>query len=133
MINEAYNRTIKRGDILYIDLGKSGKKGLLRGIHPCLVLQNNIGNYYSPTIQVVPFTSSNVEQKRKQPTHVVVEGFGLPRKSVALLEQFRTVSKEDITGYSGYIDINTTQGKCTMIEIEKAHLISSGITIPITM
>lgn len=130
---ETYDRPITRGDILYIHLGNEKKKGLLSGIHPCLVFSNDKGNRRSPTIQVVPFTSSQLDRKMHQPTHVLVEGFGLPKKSMALLEQFRTVSKEDVVGYRGHIDMDTHQGKMIMKSIEKAHLISCGISVPMSM
>ncbi len=76
------------------------------GIRPVLILQNDIGNRYSPTIIVAAITSKT--GKTKLPTHIELEGerHGLPKDSVILLEQIRTIDKkrlkEKLGGLNSY-------------------------------
>ncbi|MBM7855361.1 mRNA interferase MazF [Desulfohalotomaculum tongense] len=83
---------IKRGDIFYADLSPvvGSEQG---GTRPVLILQNDIGNQYSPTTIVAAITSQIA--KAKLPTHVEISGeiSGLNRDSVVLLEQIRTIDK----------------------------------------
>ena len=82
---------IKLGDIFYAVLTPTvgSEQG---GIRPVLIIQNNKGNRYSPTTIVVPITSSL--SKRNLPTHVPLSStIGLERKSIALIEQIRTLDK----------------------------------------
>lgn len=70
-----------------------------------IVIQNNIGNLYSPTTIVIPLTSK--KKKRNQPTHVLIEAnetSGLSVDSVALLEQIQTISKEWLESKIGTVD-----------------------------
>ncbi len=87
---------IKRGDVFYADLSPvvGSEQG---GIRPVLILQNDIGNKYSPTVIIAAITAQI--QKAKIPTHVEVnaESFGLERNSVILLEQIRTIDKQRLT------------------------------------
>lgn len=84
---------IKRGDIFYADLSPviGSEQG---GVRPVLVVQNDIGNKYSPTIIIAAITSQI--NKAKLPTHVEITGqeYGLPKDSVVLLEQIRTIDKK---------------------------------------
>jgi len=84
---------VKRGDIFYADLSPvvGSEQG---GIRPVLVIQNNIGNKYSPTIIIAAITSRI--NKAKLPTHVEINApeYGLPKDSVVLLEQVRTIDKK---------------------------------------
>ena len=82
---------IKRGEIYYADLSPViGSEQ--DGIRPVLVVQNNLGNKYSPTIIVLPITS---KVKSKLPTHIKLEeaDSNLPKNSVILAEQIRTIDK----------------------------------------
>lgn len=96
---------IKRGEIYYADLSPvvGSEQG---GIRPVLILQNDIGNRYSPTIIVAAITSKT--GKTKLPTHIELEGerHGLPKDSVILLEQIRTIDKkrlkEKLGGLNSY-------------------------------
>ena len=83
---------IKLGDIFYANLNPTiGSEQ--DGIRPVLVVQNNKGNKFSPTIVIVPITSSL--SKNNLPTHVLLENTtGLDRKSIALIEQIRTLDKK---------------------------------------
>ncbi|MEW5953560.1 MAG: type II toxin-antitoxin system PemK/MazF family toxin [Bacillota bacterium] len=83
---------IRRGDIYYADLSPvvGSEQG---GTRPVLILQNNIGNQYSPTTIVAAITSQIA--KAKLPTHVELNTYpgGLEKNSVILLEQIRTIDK----------------------------------------
>ena len=84
--------TIKRGDIYYADLSPvvGSEQG---GTRPVIVLQNNTGNRFYPTIIVAPFTSN--KGKKMLPTHLLMksEETGLPKDSIVLLEQVRSIDK----------------------------------------
>lgn len=84
---------VKRGDVFYADLSPvvGSEQG---GVRPVLVIQNDIGNKYSPTIIVAAITSQI--NKAKLPTHVEISApeYGLPKDSVVLLEQVRTIDKK---------------------------------------
>ena len=84
---------VKRGDIFYADLSPvvGSEQG---GVRPVLVVQNDIGNKYSPTIIAAAITSQI--NKAKMPTHIEIAAadYGLSRDSVILLEQIRTIDKK---------------------------------------
>ncbi|WP_296128403.1 type II toxin-antitoxin system PemK/MazF family toxin [uncultured Anaerococcus sp.] len=84
---------VRRGDLFYADLSPvvGSEQG---GVRPVIVVQNDVGNKYSPTIIVAPVTSQM--NKAKLPTHVKIKGnkYGLPKNSVALMEQLRTIDKK---------------------------------------
>ncbi|ANK60231.1 type II toxin-antitoxin system PemK/MazF family toxin [Loigolactobacillus backii] len=84
---------VKRGDIFYADLSPvvGSEQG---GMRPVLVVQNNIGNHYSPTVIVAAITAKI--QKPKMPTHVGITAkqTGIEKDSVILLEQIRTIDKQ---------------------------------------
>jgi mRNA interferase MazF len=84
---------VKRGYIFFADLSPvvGSEQG---GVRPVLVLQNDVGNKFSPTVIVAAITSQI--EKAKLPTHVEVEAseYGLEKDSVILLEQIRTIDKQ---------------------------------------
>lgn len=86
-------KEVKRGDIFFADLSPvvGSEQG---GKRPVLIIQNNIGNRYSPTVVVAAITAQI--QKPKMPTHVGLkaEKVGIERDSVVLLEQIRTIDKQ---------------------------------------
>ena len=94
---------VKRGDIVIADL--DGATGSEQGkMRPVLVIQNDIGNKFSPTTIIVPLTSK--KKKRELKTHVLItrtEENGLAEDSVALCEQVRTIDKKRIKAGLGYI------------------------------
>lgn len=106
---------VKRGDILYIDFGiglgceQSGKR-------PVIVIQNDIGNKYSPALVVLPITS---QVKRMLPTHVKII---LAKESIVLTEQIRTVDRSRIDG-----DVIDRIDETTMEKVENAMLIELGV------
>ena len=95
--------TVKRGDIFYADLSPviGSEQG---GIRPVLVIQNDVGNKYSPTVIVAAITSQI--NKAKMPTHIEINGeeYGLSKDSVILLEQIRTIDKKRLKEKTGHID-----------------------------
>ena len=94
---------VKRGDIYYADLSPvvGSEQG---GIRPVLVIQNDIGNKYSPTVIAAAITSQI--NKAKMPTHIelAAKDYGLNKNSVILLEQIRTIDKRRLREKIGRID-----------------------------
>ena len=94
---------MKRGDIYYADLSPVvvSEQG---GIRPVLVIQNDIGNKYSPTVIAAAITSQI--NKAKMPTHIelAAKDYGLNKDSVILLEQIRTIDKRRLREKIGRID-----------------------------
>lgn len=93
---------IKRGDIFYADLSPvvGSEQG---GLRPVLIVQNNIGNRYSPTVIAAAITSKL--GKAKLPTHIDIQAgeVGLSRDSVVLLEQIRTLDKRRLREKMGHL------------------------------
>ena len=94
---------VKRGDIYYADLSPviGSEQG---GLRPVLIVQNDIGNKYSPTVIAAAITSQI--NKTKLPTHIELyaESFGLAKNSVILLEQVRTIDKRRLKEKIGHLD-----------------------------
>jgi len=109
----------RRGELYYADLSPvvGSEQG---GIRPVLVIQNNVGNKYSPTIIVAAVTSQL--SKAKIPTHVELSSleYGLPKDSVVLLEQLRTLDKRRLRDKIGMVD------SYKMRMIDNALLVSLG-------
>lgn len=109
---------VKRGDLFYANLSPvlGSEQG---GIRPVVIIQNDVGNKYSPTVIIAPITSRM--NKTKLPTHVKInasEKFGLPKDSVVLLEQIRTIDKQRLKDKIGKFD------KRRMVDIDNAILTS---------
>ena len=111
---------VKRGDVYYADLSPviGSEQG---GVRPVLVVQNDIGNRYSPTVIVSAITSQI--NKAKLPTHIEIssEDFSLPKDSVVLLEQIRTIDKKRLKEKIGCFD------KSLMGEVNDCLKISLGL------
>ena len=91
----------RRGEIYYADLGK-GVGSEQAGVRPVLVIQNDMGNRYSPTVIVVPITRHS--EKCRLPTHVRLYGCGgLAKTSIALAEQIRVIDHSRLSEYIGQI------------------------------
>ena len=94
---------IKRGDIFYADLSPvvGSEQG---GLRPVLIIQNDVGNKYSPTVIAAAITSRM--SKTRLPTHIDVyaEKVGLAKDSVILLEQIRTLDKRRLKEKMGHLD-----------------------------
>ena len=95
--------TVKRGDIYYADLSPvvGSEQG---GLRPVLIVQNDVGNKYSPTVIAAAITSQI--GKTRLPTHIDVTAarFGLSKDSVILLEQIRTIDKQRLKEKMGHLD-----------------------------
>lgn len=113
---------VKRGDMFYADLSPvvGSEQG---GIRPVLVIQNDMGNKYSPTVIVSAITSQL--NKNKLPTHIELnnEKFGLKSDSVILAEQIRTIDKSRLKEKIGHIDDNNI----IMNQINNALGVSFGL------
>ena len=97
--NQVTANVIKRGDIFYAKCG-NGEGSIQGGDRPVIVIQNDVGNKYSPVVIVAVITSQL--GKRVLPTHVSIgTECGLGRESIILLEQIRPLNKSDLTGYVG--------------------------------
>lgn len=91
---------LKIGDVIWVKLHGEGEH-VQSGVRPAVIIQNNKGNHFSPTIQVIPLTSRRT--KAKLPTHVEIPASiaGLSKTSIAQCEGARPVSKSDILGFVG--------------------------------
>lgn len=112
--------TIKRGEIYYADLSPvvGSEQG---GMRPVLIVQNDIGNKYSPTVIAAAITSQR--EKSKLPTHIELsaENCGLQKNSIVLLEQIRTIDKKRLKEKMGGLDSSV------MDMIDTALFVSFGL------
>lgn len=111
---------IKRGDIFYADLSPvvGSEQG---GIRPVLIVQNNIGNKFSPTVIAAAITSQH--SKANLPTHISLnaDSSGLSKNSVVLLEQIRTLDKKRLKEKMGCLDYSS------MDKVNQALSVSFGL------
>ena len=102
--------TIKRGDMFYADLSPvvGSEQG---GIRPVVIIQNDLGNKYSPTVIAAAITSQT--SKNRLPTHIEIEADseGLKSNSVVLTEQIRTIDKSRLKEKIGHIDDTNVMNK----------------------
>lgn len=92
-------------DIFYADLSKGTMRSEQSGIRPVIIIQNDMGNKYSPTVIVLPITSEI--KKMNMPTHSIIHKTyenGLSTDSMVLAEQIRVIDKNRLRGKIGYID-----------------------------
>lgn len=113
---------IKRGDIFFADLG-STKGSEQKGIRPVLIVQNDLGNKFSPTVIAVAITT---KKKTKLPTHIPINinecaQCNLPKDSIILVEQIRTLDKSRLLYKVGSLD------NVTMLKVKEALKISFSI------
>lgn len=111
---------MKRGDVYFADLSPvvGSEQG---GVRPVLVIQNDIGNRFSPTVIVAAITAQI--QKAKLPTHVEIDAkrYGFERDSVILLEQIRTIDKQRLTDKITHLDDEM------MEKVDEALQVSLGL------
>ena len=111
---------VKRGDMFYADLSPvvGSEQG---GVRPVLIIQNDIGNKYSPTVIAAAVTSQI--NKAKMPTHIEISAktYGLAKDSVILTEQIRTIDKKRLKEKIGHIDVSL------MDKVNEAISISFGL------
>lgn len=123
--NQGYTTTqsaqsVRRGDIFYADLSPvvGSEQG---GLRPVLIIQNDVGNRYSPTVIAAAITSRM--GKTKLPTHIDIyaDRVGLAKDSVILLEQIRTLDKRRLREKMGHLD------EAVMEEVNNAIAVSFGL------
>ena len=111
---------IRRGDIFYADLSPvvGSEQG---GIRPVLIVQNDVGNRFSPTVIAAAITSQ--KDKARLPTHLQLNstGSGLAKDSIVLLEQIRTIDKRRLKEHMGRLDEHS------MARVNEALQISFGL------
>ena len=111
---------VKRGDLYYADLSPvvGSEQG---GVRPVLIVQNDVGNKYSPTVIAAAITSQ--KEKSKLPTHIEInaQNCGLAKNSVVLLEQIRTIDKKRLKERMGMLDEDA------MYQVNSALSISFGL------
>ena len=111
---------MKRGDIYYADLSPvvGSEQG---GVRPVLIVQNDVGNRYSPTVIAAAITSQ--KEKSKLPTHIELDSknCGLSKDSVVLLEQIRTIDKRRLREHMGHVD------EGLMNQVDSAIAVSFGL------
>ena len=113
-------RKVKRGEIYLVNISSS-LGSVQNGVRPVLVIQNNKGNKYSPTV-IVACLSSQIDHKAHLPTHYILpEGLGLKFRTMVLCEQIRSVDKQCFIKYIGKVP------KRWMTIIDKKVMISLGI------
>lgn len=113
-----FQKVILRGDIYYADLNPTvgSEQG---GVRPLVILQNNVGNRYSPTVIAAAITA---KPKKPLPTHAAISGTGrLSGESFVLLEQIRTIDRSRLREYVGRLDSQE------MKRIDEALAISVGL------
>ena len=114
------NSSVKRGDIFYADLSPvvGSEQG---GVRPVLIVQNDTGNRHSPTVIAAAITSQT--GKARLPTHISVSPLscGLPKESVILLEQVRTLDKRRLREKMGRLD------EGVMKQVDAAIAVSFGL------
>ena len=112
--------SIRRGDIYYADLSPvvGSEQG---GVRPVLIVQNDVGNRFSPTVIAAAITSQR--GKAKLPTHILLDSqtTGLSRDSIVLLEQVRTIDKHRLKERMGRLDSGS------MDRVDQALSISFGL------
>lgn len=112
---------IRRGDIYYADLSPvvGSEQG---GVRPVLIVQNDVGNKYSPTVIAAAITSQ--VNKSRLPTHIEVDAshYGLAKDSVILLEQIRTLDKRRLKERMGHLDNGA------MYRVNQAISVSFGLS-----
>lgn len=115
-------KIISRGDLYYADLDTQVVGSEESGIRPVVILQNDTGNKYSPTVIVAPITSKIVE-KSKLPTHVILDDLAdrLSKASMVLVEQVRVIDKRRLKNYIGFLNILELEA------LDQALMIALGI------
>ena len=114
------DNSVKRGDIFYADLSPvvGSEQG---GVRPVLIVQNDTGNRHSPTVIAAAITSQT--GKARLPTHISVSPLscGLPKQSIILLEQVRTLDKRRLREKMGRLDDGV------MRQVDAAIAVSLGL------
>ena len=117
------NHEIKRGSVFYVDLGKPDGTSKQAGIRPCVILSSAVNNRFSPTVNILTFSSSQKKRSRTLPVHIhfTAEKSGLPRDCVCLCEQPMTIAKTELQRY------------VTTLTAEQMELISAAVRLQLSL
>lgn len=123
-MEEGQEMEIKRGNIYYAALDETYVGSEQTGVRPVVILQNDMGNEYSPTVIVAPITSK-INSKSIIPTHVFIKGYKnrLKQNSLILTEQIRAIDKKRLRYFVGTLDAGELR------TVDKALIISLGINL----
>lgn len=114
---------IKRGDIYYADLSPvvGSEQG---GIRPVLIVQNDVGNRFSPTVIAAAITSQQTKANLPTHIHLAAADCGLTKDSIILLEQIRTIDKRRLKEKTGRLN------EFSMLQVNQALSVSFGLLEP---
>ena len=114
------DNSVKRGDIFYADLSPvvGSEQG---GVRPVLIVQNDTGNRHSPTVIAAAITSQTGKAKLPTNIELAAMNYGLPKDSVVLLEQIRTLDKRRLREHMGKLD------DTVMKKVDNAIAVSFGL------
>lgn len=119
-------KLLYKGDIYFADLSPvvGSEQG---GVRPVLVIQNNVGNKFSPTVIVAAITSRM--DKHSLPTHVLISRsrYGLQKDSMILLEQVRTIDKSRLRDYIGHLDV------ADLLRVNRALMVSMDLCAQVSL
>lgn len=112
------DKTIRRGEIYYADFGNS-PGAAITGMHPALIISNNLGNEHGPTVIVAAITSKI--KKTGMPTHIPLDNEEACCHGMVMAEQVKTVDKADIFAKCGQVSDAFIQ------KVDRAVAISMGL------
>ena len=132
---QEFDFTVAWGEIYFADLGdiKNHEPGELSGERPVIITQNNYGNKFSPTVTIIPVTSSL--KRRDLPTHLFLKKGtgGIFKDSIAQAEQIQTISKSKLKFYIGKLGLDEMKDLHTCLEIQTGMEyimdIEGGVTV----
>ena len=117
------NHEIRRGNVYYVDLGKPNGTSKQAGIRPCVILSSAVNNRFSPTVNIVAFSSSPRKKNKFLPVHIrfTAKETGMPRDCICLCEQPMTIAKTELQRY------------VTTLTAEQMDRISAGIRLQLSV
>lgn len=122
-------KDVRRGDVCIADLGMDGIGCEQQGKRPVLILQNDVGNFFSPTLTIVPITASL--KKTDLPTHYVLQHADFMNKtSMLLAESVRTIDKSRLGRVIGHLDDMDMNGAEEAIEKQLGFTIPDAVEAP---
>lgn len=125
--------SFRRGDVFIADLGErdlgENETHLQTGRRPVVIVQNDVGCFYSETVTMVPLTTSL--KKLQQPTHYILKNAPfLKRQSMAIAEQVRTISKQQVLNFLGKLNQTDMDGVDQALKIQLGFDIPESIEAP---
>jgi mRNA-degrading endonuclease toxin of MazEF toxin-antitoxin module len=99
-VHRKKHQRYKQGDIYWYDFGPAELEGVMAGLHPCVIISNDLFNRYSPVVDILAVSS----QKKRSPVHVLIPGCLNGTENFVYCEQWVTASKKKLTDYLGNLD-----------------------------